>query len=172
MNRLSFKSLTRVLKTCHALWLPHRYHVFHGSPSKRGLPAVCWTDPRSEPWTEFSWSSVGDQMGGLGTLTWSQLLSGDKSKRCAAPEETQALPGDKTFYLFIFLMFSEHPSLPCDVLQPAQPAAAAAALVDVSQLLHIVQMDSLVWYKKWGFWVTLPWNECCEAGVKSGAGTS
>lgn len=44
-------------------------------------------------------------------------------------------------------MFSEHPSLPCDVLQPAQSAAAAAALVDVSQLLHIVQMDSLVWYK-------------------------
>lgn len=41
---------------------PHRYHVFHGSPSKRGLSAVCWTDPRSEPWTEFSWISVGDQM--------------------------------------------------------------------------------------------------------------
>lgn len=154
MNRFSLKSLTRVLKTCHALWLPHRHHVFHGSPSKRGLPAVCWTDPRSEPWTEFSWISVGDQMevwGPWPDLSCSPVIN---QRDVQLRRKLRLSPETRPFIYLFFLMFSEHPSLPCDVLQPAQPAAAAAAaLVDVSLLLHIVQMDSLVWYKNENIWL-------------------
>lgn len=76
--------------------------VPHNSPSEHGQPAVVlhWFKIRTVDRVLMDQSGRSD--GGLRTLTWSQLLPGDKSKRRAAPEETQALPGDKTFFIYLF----------------------------------------------------------------------
>lgn len=90
------KSLTWVLKSCHTLWLPHRHPTCccvelirdqnrgqssHGGAGAQDPIEVCG------PWPDLRCSPAINQKGR------------------AAPEETQALPGDKTFYLFIYLFF-------------------------------------------------------------------
>lgn len=78
--------------------------LFTAASHNTGQPAVVlsWIEIRTvdrvlvDPAGAIGWRSADPDL-------FSDAVCGDKSKGRAALEETQALPGDKSFYLFIFL---------------------------------------------------------------------
>lgn len=66
MKRFSLKSLTKVLKSCHALWLPC---FFHSSTSEQGQPAVVLNGFRIRTVDRVLMDQRGRSDGGLRTLT-------------------------------------------------------------------------------------------------------